>query len=358
MIIKKKNKNRPHTEGDIHLSVLSFYLPQLQKVLKVSNCLLSGFLYDTMDVVKEDESMIKLENKDILNFTQYLEVERNYSAATVLAYQADVSDFTLFLNSENIGTYGAVEMLDIRLYLTKLHDQLLSRSSVSRKLSSLRNFYTYLVTTKQALENPLASISHARKYVSLPHFFYSEEMNELFNTAQKRQTKLASRDLALLEVLYGTGMRVSECEAMRLEDIDMSYHTVLVHGKGSKERHVPLGQFAIEALQTYFETCRTPLLHHFNETHTAVFINKNGKPLTVRGMRYCLEQLMKATSLTGKIHPHMLRHTFATDLMNAGADMRTVQELLGHVSLSSTQIYTHVTKERLQETYRNAHPRA
>ncbi|ODJ53586.1 tyrosine recombinase XerC [Brochothrix thermosphacta] len=301
---------------------------------------------------------MEINQENNLNFKKYLEVERNYSPATVVAYMADLNEFTSFLIEENITSYLAVELLDVRLFLTRLHEQQLSRSSVSRKLSSLRQFYDYLLRTAQLAENPFTSISHARKYVSLPHFFYSEEMTELFETAEKRQTKLASRDRALLEVLYGTGMRVAECEVMTMADIDWNYKTVLVHGKGNKERHVPLGQFALEALELYIEECRTPLLAHFNKEHSTVFINKNGGPLTARGIRYCLEQLMKETTLTSNIHPHMLRHTFATDLMNAGADMRTVQELLGHVSLSSTQIYTHVTKEHLQATYRKAHPRA
>lgn len=164
------------------------------------------------------------------------------------------------------------------------------------------------------------------------------------------------RNIALLELLYATGIRVSECVAVELEDIDFHYGIIRVMGKGRKERIIPFGQYAHEALIHYIEQVRPQLMK--NSNHQKVFVNMRGGELTARGVRYILSEMIENASMHTKIYPHMLRHTFATHLLNNGADMRTVQELLGHANLSSTQIYTHVTKEALRKTYMNSHPRA
>ena len=174
--------------------------------------------------------------------------------------------------------------------------------------------------------------------------------------ANEGETPKEKRELAILELLYATGIRVSELTSIQLKDVDFSLSILRVMGKGRKERYVPFGQFAHEALQLYVTDARPILMK--KQQHDSLFVNMRGEPLTARGVRYILNELVKKTELTTTIYPHMIRHTFATHLLNQGADLRTVQELLGHASLSSTQVYTHVTKEHLRNTYMNAHPRA
>lgn len=166
------------------------------------------------------------------------------------------------------------------------------------------------------------------------------------------------RNQALLEVLYGTGIRVSECANLTVDAVDFQASVLLVHGKGNKDRYVPFGSFAQDALKDYLENGRALLMTKYQKKHPYVFVNHHGEQITPTGIEYVLNQLIKKSSLNAEIHPHMLRHTFATHLLNNGADMRTVQELLGHANLSTTQIYAHVTKESLQKNYRTFHPRA
>ena len=169
---------------------------------------------------------------------------------------------------------------------------------------------------------------------------------------------LELRNRALLEILYGTGIRVSECANLTIEAIDFDSSVLLVHGKGNKDRYVPFGSFAADALKEYLENGRALLMEKYHKEHPYVFVNHHGEQITSTGIEYVLNQLIKKSTLNSDIHPHMLRHTFATHLLNNGADMRTVQELLGHANLSTTQIYAHVTKESLQKNYRTFHPRA
>ena len=199
------------------------------------------------------------------------------------------------------------------------------------------------------------ALFHPKQQKKLPQFFYEEELQALFEAAQGEQP-LDLRNMALLELLYATGMRVSELTNLERDALDLSYGIVRVMGKGRKERYIPLGSFAQSALETYLETARPRLMKA--KDHAVVFVNHRGDPLTEMGVRHILQQIVKKSTLTKSIYPHMIRHTFATHLLNNGADMRTVQELLGHSSLSSTQIYTHVTKDHLLSTYKNAHPRA
>ena len=191
----------------------------------------------------------------------------------------------------------------------------------------------------------------------LPEFFYEDEIEKFIDSIDGNQS-LDQRNKALVEVLYATGMRVSELTNLTLAQLDLENSIILVIGKGSKERYVPIGDFARTALETFLEEGRKDLMAKERKEHSIVFVNHLGDPLTTNGVRYILEKLIQESGLTLKIHPHMLRHTFATHLLNNGADMRTVQELLGHVSLSSTQIYTHVTKEALQQNYQLYFPRS
>ncbi len=291
------------------------------------------------------------------DFIDYLVVEKQYSQKTKEAYHDDLRDYFLFLAETGNEDYLEINHQDIRIYLAHLYDHNYSRNSISRKISSLRSFYQFLLKNQAVSENPFSYVQMRKKQLRLPRFFYEKELDVLFKAAVG-ETALDHRNLALLEVLYGTGIRVSECAGLTLKDIDFETGVLLIHGKGNKERFVPFGSFAEDTLRVYFSSGRTPLMKKYRKEHDYLFINHRGDQITPTGIQYILKQIIKKSSLTSDIHPHMLRHSFATHLLNNGADMRTVQELLGHVSLSSTQIYAHVTKESLQKSYRNFHPRA
>lgn len=289
-------------------------------------------------------------------FEDYLRLERHYSEETILNYRHDIDDFALFLAETGESDLLKVTYRDVRIYVSSLYDKNYKRTTMQRKISSLRSFYRYLLQNKQIKENPFDYVVMKKKEKRLPQFFYEEEMQVLFQ-ATEGEEPLKKRDRALLETLYASGMRVSECVGLKLKDIDFNGQFFLVHGKGNKERFAPFNQHTKDALKDYLTTAR-PQLMTKAEPHDYVFVNAKGGQLTSRGVRYILNQVIQRSSLTADIHPHELRHTFATHLLNNGADMRTVQELLGHVDLSSTQIYAHVTKESLQTTYRHFHPRA
>ncbi len=290
-------------------------------------------------------------------FYRYLEVERGYSKKTITAYQRDFDDFQVFLNESGNGDYLKLDHRDVRVYLAFLNEREYSRNTISRKIASLRAFYQFLLREQVIAENPFTYVHLKKKNAKLPRFFYEKEMAALFD-AVAGDEPLQQRNRALLEVLYGSGLRVAECAGLKLTDIDWSGGVLLVLGKGNKERYVPFSEHAEEAMKRYLTDGRRQLTAKQENECPQLFVNNQGKPLTTRGIEYILDQIIKKSSLDSQIHPHMLRHTFATHLLNNGADMRTVQELLGHVNLSSTQIYAHVTKESLQKNYRHFHPRA
>lgn len=291
----------------------------------------------------------------IQRFTDYLRLERQYSEETILNYQHDLKDFLSFLSETGDTDFLKVTYRDVRIYVSELYDKNYKRTTMQRKMSSLRTFYRYLLQNKQIDENPFEYVVMKKNEKRLPQFFYEKEMDALFQ-ATEGDTPLLIRDRALLETLYASGMRVSECVGLQLSDIDFYGQFFLVHGKGNKERFAPFNHHTLNALRKYLDEARPQLMKE--KQHSTVFVNSKGDSLTARGVRYILNQIIKRSSLNANIHPHELRHTFATHLLNHGADMRTVQELLGHVDLSSTQIYAHVTKESLQTTYRHFHPRA
>ena len=297
-----------------------------------------------------DRDMIK-------EFVLYLTHERNYSDLTIKAYSDDIAHFTEFLLETGNADFFTVELLDARIYLSKLADDKYSRTSISRKISSLRAFYQYLMNHEFIAENPFSYLHLKKNGFRLPNFFYSEEIELLFEAAGGTNP-LDYRDRVILEILYGTGIRVSECQALTLADIDLDLGIMLVVGKGNRERYVPFGEYAKLAIEEYIDNCRTPLMQEYQKEHAFLLVSQYGDHISVSGIQYALNQLVKKTSLTSKIHPHKLRHSFATHLLDNGADMRTVQELLGHKSLSSTQIYTHVTKDHLLKDYQKFHPRA
>ncbi|GGF11141.1 tyrosine recombinase XerC [Halobacillus andaensis] len=290
-------------------------------------------------------------------FVEYLQIEKNASSLTITNYKEDLRDFMNFLQAESMASLKQVDYSVIRVYLSQLHNKQLSRRSISRKLSCLRSFYRFLEREKLVEQNPFLNVRMPKSENPIPQFFYEEEIKYLFEVSDVT-TPLGQRNQALIELLYGTGMRVSECEQLEQGDIDFSLSTLLVRGKGRKERYVPFGQFAFDALTTYLHEGRPDLQSEKTEGTSRVFLNARGGPLTARGIRTILNKMVEDAALTVDIHPHKLRHTFATHLLNEGADLRSVQELLGHEHLSSTQIYTHVTKDRLRHVYMNSHPRA
>lgn len=296
-------------------------------------------------------------SKDYIRlFSDYLIYEKHYSELTKEAYRDDVHHFQTFLKDSGDDDLLKVTVTDSRIYLGYLSENKYSRSSISRKISSIRAFYQFLLQNNLIDLNPFAYLNVKKKDLTLPKFFYNEEMEVLFKTVDGTEP-LDIRNMALLEVLYGTGIRVSECQQIKLEHIDFEMSVLFVKGKGNKERYVPFGYYAAQALKNYINGARSELMVKSHSVHNYLFVNSRGEHITTEGISYILNQLIKKSSLNSDIHPHMLRHTFATHLLNNGADMRTVQELLGHQSLSSTQIYAHVTKEHLQQSYNQFHPR-
>lgn len=287
-----------------------------------------------------------------VTFLNMLKVERNFSAHTLKSYHDDLVQFNHFLEQELI-KLRTFEYKDARNYLSYLYSQNLKRTTVSRKISTLRTFYEFWMTQDETIINPFVQLVHPKKENYLPQFFYEEEMEALFETVAK-DTKKGLRDRVILELLYATGIRVSELVNIQLKDIDMSLPGVKVLGKGNKERFVPFGEFCRQSIEQYLREFK-PIQH---TKHSFLLVNMNGAPITERGVRYVLNDVVKRTAGVTEIHPHKLRHTFATHLLNQGADLRTVQSLLGHVNLSTTGRYTHVSNQQLRKVYLNAHPRA
>lgn len=288
-------------------------------------------------------------------YITYIQLERNYSAHTAKEYATDLDEFLSFLTVEGIENLNDVTYTEARLYVTTLYDQELARTTISRKISSIRSFFKFANARYQINDRAFGFLHHPKKQEKLPEFFYEKEMELLFAACEGTDHK-SLRDAAILEMLYATGIRVSELTAIKTGDIDHYLGIVLIMGKGRKERYVPFGSFAGEALSAYVEKSRPKLMK--NKEHDVLFVNLRGSPLTERGVQHILTSVMERASLHTKIYPHMIRHTFATHLLANGADMRSVQELLGHTHLSSTQVYTHITKEHLRKTYMNTHPRA
>jgi len=285
-------------------------------------------------------------------FLNMLKVERNFSDHTLKAYHDDLAQFNQFLEQEllNLRTF---EYKDARNYLSYLYSNNLKRTTVSRKISTLRTFYEFWMTQDTSVNNPFIQLVHPKKEQYLPQFFYEEEMEALFNTVSN-DAKKGLRDRVVIELLYATGIRVSELVNIKVMDLDMNLTGVKVLGKGNKERFVPFGEFCRQSIEQYLEKFK-PLK---GKSHPYLIVNMKGDPITERGIRYLLNDVVKRTAGVTEIHPHKLRHTFATHLLNQGADLRTVQSLLGHVNLSTTGKYTHVSNQQLRKVYLNAHPRA
>ncbi|MHC4259152.1 MAG: site-specific tyrosine recombinase/integron integrase [Planctomycetota bacterium] len=244
----------------------------------------------------------------------------------------------------------------VRAYLAFLNEKQYSRATVARKLGTLRSFYKFLVKRNKLSSNPLMVIRTPKQEKKLPRYLEYEEVKKLLETPPM-DNWLGARDRAILETLYSTGMRVSELVGLNMEDVDFLGEVVRVRGKGKKERIAPISSSALQVIQHYIEYRNKRAQSNPNFDSKVLFVNKHGKRLSTRSVRRKMDKYLKMAGLDTGISPHTLRHSFATHMLNKGADLRSVQELLGHQSLSTTQIYTHLTTGKLKEVYQNAHPR-
>jgi integrase/recombinase XerC len=295
-------------------------------------------------------------------FVDFLSKERNDSPHTAKAYARDVTEFAAFCDRFYGGkwTWAGVDRLAIRGFLGSLQQRGLARRSAARALSALRTFYRFLSLTQGVEVNPAKAARTPKLERTLPTHLDRAEMDLLFGEAERRAEAGGfneARDLAMLELFYSTGMRLSELAGLNDPDLDLVSDQVKVRGKGKKERIVPVGAHAGRALRGYFRH-RDALLVTGSVDRRAVFLNRRGRRLSVRGVQLAIKRLFAALTRGKDLHVHSLRHSFATHLLDAGADLRAVQELLGHASLATTQVYTHTSVERLKQVYHKAHPRA
>lgn len=296
---------------------------------------------------------IKPTMKNIEAFTKYLKIEKNYSDYTVTNYQLDLEQFFKYCQNKKID-YSKITYIEARSYLNYLYNEEKEKSSsISRKISSIRSFYRFLANNN--IENySFHLLKLPKKGKRLPKYLEYNEIEEIFEIPDLT-TPLGERNALILEMLYATGMRVGELVSIKVNDINHFQQTIKILGKGNKERIVYYNKITSKRLKLYLENGRC----HLNKKNSDyLFLNQLGGPLTTRGVEFVLNEIMKKTALTKHITPHMLRHSFATHLLNEGCDLLSVQELLGHESLSATNIYTHVTNDRIKDVYLKTHPRA
>ena len=294
-------------------------------------------------------------NPAINRFLRYLEVERDVSAHTLKAYREDLESLANYLSDDRgrPPSAASISPLDLRQYVSDLHRAGYARSSISRRLGSLRSFFRFAQREGIVNSNPAKPLRNPRKQRQLPHFMTSEEVERLL-LAPNSSDRMGARDLAILETMYSTGVRVSELVGMNIGDVELEEAVARIRGKGKRERYAPLGSFAIGAIQHWLEMRDEGEL----DRQDPIFINRLGSRLSTRSVGRMLEKYLAAAGLDRRTTPHTLRHSFATHLLDRGADIRSVQELLGHRSLVTTQIYTHLTTATLRQAYEKAHPRA
>ncbi|MHC4558202.1 MAG: tyrosine recombinase XerC [Planctomycetota bacterium] len=323
----------------------------------------------------------------IQKFLDYLKFERRFSEHTAKCYGADLTQFGEFLTGTSVSRPPDAEAIShahhdtgpatavatqvdlkvdqlllsaqtdvVRTYLAFLNEKQYSKATIARKLATLRSFYKFLVKRNHVGSNPVMAIRTPKQEKKLPRFLEYEEVKQLLDTPPMN-TWLGARDRAILETLYSTGIRVSELVALNMDDIDFLGEVVHVRGKGKKERIAPIGSSALQVIQHYMEYRNKRAQSNGNFDSKVLFVNKHGRRLSTRSVRRKMDKYLKMAGLDPAISPHTLRHSFATHMLNNGADLRSVQELLGHQSLSTTQVYTHLTTTKLKEIYENAHPR-
>lgn len=302
-------------------------------------------------------------NELVDKFLAYYQGTRQASPRTVEAYASDLAQFTEYLAAQGLGrdpAPAAVDRLTIRSYLGFMHDYKYARRTIARKLACLRSFFRFVCEEGVLAVSPLVGVSTPRLERRLPSFMTVNEVDQLLDQPDDG-SEAGLRDLALLETLYATGIRASELVGMNTSSISLDEGYVLVRGKGQKERLVPLGSVAVRVLSRYLTTVRPALASRSFRSRAdeqALFLNLRGGRLTDRSVRRILEQYLNRLALQRHVTVHTIRHSFATHLLEGGADLRSVQELLGHASVSTTQVYTHITGERIRSVYSRAHPRA
>jgi integrase/recombinase XerC len=296
-------------------------------------------------------------HSEIAQFLRFLDVERNASDLTIKSYREDLIDLADFLTDNGLKKVASrdVSPVALRGYVSALHDAGYARTSIARKLASLRSFYKFAIRQGLSENNPAQPLRNPRGQRKLPHFLTGDEIESLLNAPDK-ESAMGRRDRAMLEVIYSAGLRVSEVVGMNDRDIDVEEGVVRVRGKGRKERFGSLGRYAIQSLRDYFLVRVRKESADSKEQPT--FTNKFGQRLTTRSVARMLEKYIKQCGLDTRTTPHTLRHSFATHLLDRGADIRSVQEMLGHKSLGTTQIYTHVSTANIKQAYLRAHPRA
>ena len=296
------------------------------------------------------------------NYLNHLRIERGLAENTLVSYQRDLSKFAVFLNSQRLN-FDSLSVEDITSFEVSLKEDGLSLASLNRVISSLKGFYKYC-SIESSIDNPmLESITHKlpRK---LPKALSIDEITNLIESAKREGDLMSPRDFAILELLYSTGARVSEIVGINIADLSISkigndeVSVLKLKGKGSKERFVPLGRFAISALDDYLVRTRPGLVEKSSKANSALFLNSRGGRLSRQSAWQIVLEAAVATNLLGKVSPHVFRHSYATHLLDGGADIRVVQELLGHSSVTTTQIYTLITIDKVRESYSSAHPRA
>jgi integrase/recombinase XerD len=291
-------------------------------------------------------------------FLRFITVEKGYAQNTLSAYQNDLHQMAAYLTAKNPEmTWAMVTREDVGEYITHMKSLTYSATTVARKLAALKSFFHFLTVERLIAENPAAMLDSPKTRKYLPKALSTEDVDRLLAEPAKDNSPKGQRDRAIMEALYATGMRVTELISLNVDDVTLSEGTIRCMGKGAKERIVPLYPRAIEALQNYIQNGRQQLL----KTPTpepALFLNQRGERLTRQGLWLIIKEYAKRIGITFEVTPHTLRHSFATHMLSGGADLRNVQALLGHANVGTTQVYTHVSNERLREVYNTAHPRA
>ena len=296
-------------------------------------------------------------NKPQRDFLDYLQFERKFTKDTIDSYSRDIDKFFKFLNQEGL-RMDEVDLSVIRNFLTSELASGISKRSCKRRLCSLKHFYQYLYEKKYVDENYFIYVLSPKTDKRFPEVLYKEQIEKVFEANRQRTDFLAKRDQAILEMLYFTGMRAAELVGLQVQSVDIRKRMVRVEGKGNKERIVPFTEQCKNTLEIYLKETRPVLWAKGLIPNAALFLNNEGNQLTTRGLEYILDSIEKKTGSFVGLHPHVLRHSFATHLLSAGADLRVIQELLGHASLNATQVYTHVSEETMKEVYSSSFPRA
>ena len=290
-------------------------------------------------------------NECIEKFVEYLIIDKKYSENTVKSYKNDLKKFKNYFKNTNINN---ISERHIKNYLKKLKDDNNDNKTINHNISTLRSFYKFLLIEKTIKNNPMEYIEMPKTKKTLPKTLSIEEIDKLLDI--NLTDDFSYRNKAMIELMYSSGLRVSELINVKIHDIDTSNCIIRIMGKGKKERIVPLGDYAINYINIYLKSHRINLIK--KEINDYLFLNNHGKHLTRQGFFKILKQLAKEKNIKTDFSPHTLRHSFATHLLNGGADLRSIQEMLGHSDISTTQIYTHVSKEELKENYNNFHPHA